>query len=505
MAMIDLNLDDYPTLRRAAASRANIRIAIGPAGSAKTTWCIKELMTRSILQPPGADGVRYTKWLVVRQTYQQLRSTTLESFRRILGGMVHFREHPTPYGHSRFDLPDGTQVDVTFEFLSMDSPDSLAKLLGYEPTGAFLDEVSELSEMVIESVDGRCGRFPSGDKGEPAWVGVIGATNGPNKGHWLFQWSTTGKEEWEQYERETGRPYFELFQQPPALLRPEREGEPWLPNPDAENIQYLPDGYAYYFKQLGRPEEHIKAYIEGQFSDLRTGKVVFTEFNYSLHRIPSSAVEVPRGAPLLLSFDFGRTPVCLIAIAAAHGRLIVIGEIVGEDISISGLYNEDIKPVLKQKYPDSKPKHAWGDPAGKDEGQAVDLSPFAVLRAEGIPIEADWPSGNRLEPRIEAVRRRLRTLARDGQPLLLITDACPLLLDAVASGYVYESVAGHQGVYKEVPTKSHVNWVSDLADALEYLCLGFDTEYATTGKDERVKTSSEQQKRRGRLIGRRRA
>ena len=55
----------------------------------------------------------------------------------------------------------------------MDKPDSVSKLLGYEPTGAFLDEISELNETIIEGVISRVGRFPSGVRGSPTWTGVI--------------------------------------------------------------------------------------------------------------------------------------------------------------------------------------------------------------------------------------------------------------------------------------------------------------------------------------------
>jgi hypothetical protein len=38
--------------------------------------------------------------------------------------------------------------------------------------------------------------------------------------------------------------------------------------------------------------------------------------------------------------------------------------------------------------------------------------------------------------------------------------------------YVYEAIRGGNGAVRDVPTKSHENWVSDLSDAIQYICLG---------------------------------
>ena len=181
------------------------------------------------------------------------------------------------------------------------------------------------------------------------WSGMILTTNGPKKNHWLYDWYTRPKPEWRQYEEEMNRPYFELFRQPPALLRPAKPGDDWLPNPKAENIHNLKEGYGYYYKMLGDDNDSIIAYVEGDFADLKSGKVVFPEFNYGLHRIDERDVEVPAGASIMMSFDFGRTPVCLVAICTEAGGLVVTDEIVGESMSIDTLYKGSVKPVIKQR------------------------------------------------------------------------------------------------------------------------------------------------------------
>jgi hypothetical protein len=77
-----------------------------------------------------------------------------------------------------------------------------------------------------------------------------------------------------------------------------------------------------------------------------------------------------------------------------------------------------------------------------------------------------------LEPRIEAVRQRLSRLdAITGEPMLQITDNCTFLISALMTTYVYQEIKGAKGSFSDVPTKSHKFWTSDLANAVEYLCL----------------------------------
>ena len=438
--------------------------------SAKTSGIIWTLLLQAIMQEPAADGVRYSRALVARNTNSMLRSTTIPSFKTMVGNLMTFRTGSFPMmAHARFELNDGTKVHFDVEFLSFDDEKSQNKLLGCEPTFGFIDELSEFPESLVFAIDRRLGRYPSGRFGKATWVGLFGATNGPLKNHWLYRWYLGDKDdEFKMMSERMGRPYFELFRQPPALLR-QPDGS-WDPNPMAENIENLPGGYNYYYAMLGGEEQKIKAYVEGEFADLVTGKVVFPEFNESRHVIDQ--FNVPAGAPLYLSFDFGRTPVCLVGTMTAGGRLIIVDEVMGEDMSIETLTVEHIKPTLRRRYINNLVEGAWGDPAGLVQAQSVDVSPYDILLNNGIPIES--PGTNKLQPRIEAVKQRLTKLDSMGQPLLQITKNCKFLIEALKYNYIYENVRGKNDVVRDTPTKSHEGWTSDLADALQYMVLGIN-------------------------------
>lgn len=470
---VTFDLTKYPTLQAFTNDDSYIRVVIGPAGSAKTSWMVMEILKLACAQEPNDKGERHTKFLVGRLTYQVLVSATVDTFRRMAPELFQIKQSTPPTAKSHFYLPDGTSVHILVEYLSFDSEDAQEKLLGYEPTFIFLDEISELPESLVQACVRRLGRYPSGALGTPTSTGLFAATNGPKKNHWLYDWSMGKKQdEHEMLSKEMGRNYFRLFRQPAALLRPAEPGGRWLPNPKAENIHNLKMGYAYYYGMLDGKDEDIQAYVEAEFADLVTGKVVFPEFRRSLHVINKDTLRLPSGYPLYLAFDFGRTPVALLAVANSSGGLRIIDEVMGENMSIERLCDEMLLPLIRDKYPRSWIERAWGDPAGDYETQAVDVSPFDILIERGIGIEAPDIS-NRLDPRLEAVKQYLTKLDSMGNPMLQITDNCKYLIAALGTDYIYELIRGGGGTVRDVPTKTHLNWVSDLADATQYLCLGY--------------------------------
>lgn len=475
--MADLNLsfdlDKYPTLLQFAQSEALIRIVIGPAGSAKTSYAVMELLRLAILQEPNHEGIRNTSALIIRNTFQLLRDNTVRTVKQMFGGLYHGTESTTPKGKVRFGLPDGTTVNFDIRYLSMDDEDSQKKLLGDEPTFVFIDEISELPESLVHAAVRRLGRYPSGAAGSVTRSCLIAATNGPKEGHWIHNWWLGAKDvEFHELAQQMGVPeYARIFRQPPALLR--RPDGKWDPNPLAENIHNLKAGYGYYYAMLADPDPaKIAAYVEGEFADLKEGKPVWPEFNKLIHTAKDAVVRPRGGFEMALGLDFGRTPVILIGYIADDGAIIVLDEVMGDNMAIETLVTGPYTKLVKSKMTACVIGGAFGDPAGQQGGQGLELSPFQVLHQKGIPVVAPVPV-NDLDPRLAAVRKVLTQLTHRGRPRLIISDNCPLLINALYKGYIYPKLkTGGGDDVRETPTKSHVNWVSDLADALQYLVLG---------------------------------
>src|SRR6185436_4112801 len=130
----------------------------------------------------------------------------------------------------------------------------------------------------------------------PSWYGVFGDTNMPDDDHWLYRLFEVDKPKG-----------FTLFRQPGGLK--EDKGE-YVNNPEAENIQNLPGGYEYYSRQVGgKSKEWIKVFLLAQYGTISDGKVIYPEWNDETH---CRNVGVIPGLPLLLGFDYGLTPACVV-------------------------------------------------------------------------------------------------------------------------------------------------------------------------------------------------
>ena len=71
-----------PSLKAFHGSDAFVRGVLGPIGSGKSVACVMEIMRRAQQQRPGADGIKRSRWAVIRNTYGELRDTTLKTVLR---------------------------------------------------------------------------------------------------------------------------------------------------------------------------------------------------------------------------------------------------------------------------------------------------------------------------------------------------------------------------------------------------------------------------------------
>jgi len=109
---------------------AYVRVIAGPIGSGKSVCCCHELMRLAMQQKPNKRGERLSKTLIVRNTFDQLRSTTMKTFMdwfpHVHWGLYKASEKTFYMDHS---LPDGTRIKVEFMFMPLDTPDDVRKAL----------------------------------------------------------------------------------------------------------------------------------------------------------------------------------------------------------------------------------------------------------------------------------------------------------------------------------------------------------------------------------------
>ena len=417
-----------------------VRSIIGPIGSGKSVICTLEIIKKICEQEPGEDGVRRSRWAIVRNTYRELIDTTIRTF---------FDWVPEPLGTMRkidmefsldFALSDGTKVEAEILFRALDKPSDVKKLLSLELTGVWLNEAREIPKQVLDMAQGRVGRYPNKRQGGPTWWGVIADTNPPDSDHWYYKLF-----------EETLPENHAIFKQPSGLSE------------KAENIDNLPPNY-YTNMMAGKDQEWINVYVHGQYGFITDGKPIFHEYRDDVHH--SDTLSAPLGRVLYIGIDFGLTPAAVFLNKTAAGQVQVIDELCTFDmgaVSFGRLLNEKINTEYK-----GYEFEIYGDPAGEQRSQTDEMTPFQILSNQGIIA---WPAPtNDFTIRREAVANLMTRLDFTGQPAFIVGPKAKLTRKALAGGYKYKrmQVSGSEK-YQDKPDKGRY---SHAADALQYAVLG---------------------------------
>jgi len=428
------------TMREFHKSDAFVRTLVGPIGSGKSVACIMEMVKLSLEQTPH-NGVRKTRWAVIRNTYRELLDTTMESF---------FDWFPKELGsysvmNSKFvlelDLPDGTKAHIEFLFRALDRPNDIKKLLSLEITGMWLNEAREIPKQVLDMGVGRCGRYPSKRDGGPSWFGVIMDTNPPDSDHWYYTLF-----------EETKPHNHAIFHQPSGTSK------------EAENIDNLPPNY-YINMQAGKDQEWINVYVHGKYGFIADGKPVYPEYNDDIHATSNELPHTGSGK-IFVGIDFGLTPAACIGQITASGQFQIIDELVTFDMGAVN-FGKLLKEKLNNEYCGCEIE-IYADPAGEQRAQTDEVTPFQILWNQGLEA---WPTYTN-DPiiRREAVADYLQRLDFSGKPALIVGPEAKMTRKAFAGGYKYKrlQVSGEER-FVDKPDK---NKYSHISDAIQYMFLG---------------------------------
>lgn len=445
-----------------------VRGLMGPVGSGKSSTSVMEIVLHTMRQKPH-NGVRSARWAVVRNTYPELKTTTIKTWQAWLPEQIAPMKWDTPIT-SRMrikDIGDGTGIDLEVIFLALDRAEEIGKLKSLELTGVWINEASEIPKEIFDMATQRVGRYPSTKDGGPGPVDpcVILDTNPMDDDHWYYQLA----------EEETPKDW-KFFRQPGGLM-PLRgpDNEPVLDvngrmtfviNPDAENILGLPGGYEYYLRMIGgKTDQWIQMFCCGEYGRISAGRPVYSAYNDRVHCLEEDR-EAIKGLPIYLGWDFGLTPACVIVQPTQIGELVVLDELVAEDMDVREFADSVVKPFMATKYASFK-RFSDGDPAGITRSQ-IDRrrTPFTELAEVGIPTEP--AETNELDPRISSVAYFLNRMAA-GKPAFKLNKRCKVLRKGFQGGYMLErlKVSG-EAIFKDRPAK---NKFSHPHDALQYACM----------------------------------
>lgn len=444
-----------PTLARFHRSPSFVRAPMGPIGSGKSVACVMEMMriSTTVQLPTPGTNTRFSRWVVVRNTYRELIDTTIQTFfdwipERL--GVFHKMDMKFTLVQN---LPDGTRAHIEFLFRALDKPADIKKLLSLEVTGGWINEVREIPKAIMDMLIGRLGRYPrkiDGQGGATRYC-LLMDTNPPDSDHWFYR----------LFEVDCPEGY-EIFHQPSGL------------SPEAENLANLPEGY-YQNMQAGKDQEWINVYVHGNYGFVQDGKPVFPEYKDDFH-YTSQEIILPRSITCHIGMDFGLTPAGIFTFRSPSDQIVAFDELVAEDMD-ARTFGRLLRQKIITEYPNIDFRFC-GDPAGDYRAQSDSSTPFMMLQAEGIPAYPAWTNDPVI--RISACAAPMKRLDSLGQPGFLIGPRCKVLRKALAGGYQYKrlQVTGDER-YTDVPYK---NRYSHPADAFQYamLSLGEGTAVITS-------------------------
>ncbi len=435
---IDVVYDASPTCARFHESDAFVRALIGPLGSGKSVACVMELMRLAAEQEPGPDGVVRARGCVVRNTYRELKDTTLNTW----------NDWVPAERVGRWDEVNMTlhmvspKMHIEVLFRALDHLKDIKKLLSLELSWAWLNEVREIPKPVLDMLQGRVGRYPAKRDGGATQPCIIMDTNPCDEDHWFYR----------IFEEERP-PGFAIFHQPSGLS--ER----------AENVENLPEQY-YERLQYGHDQEWVNVYVHGRYGFVMDGKPVHPAYQDDVHAT-EELLEFDPSRLLIIGIDFGLTPAAAFVQQNQFGQWCVIDELVTEDTAADE-FAYMLNTKLQREYRFANDIDFWGDPAGDERSPTDKTTVFDILRAEGIDANPVWTN----DPVIRrgALSRQLMRLGMNGKPAVQVSPKARMVRKGLAGGFKYRrmQITGEER-YHDKPEK---NIYSHICEALEYALVG---------------------------------
>ena len=432
----------------------------GPIGSGKTDTALMRLFRHASEQPLQRDGRRRSRWAIVRQTFPELKTTTIRSF---LDLFPEGKEADGGFGQMMMSPPftfymNFGDIEAEFIFLALDKDDDVKKLRSLQLTGIYFNETQYINLLMVTEGLSRCGRYPSVKNGGCNWSGGIADMNAPEILHWapIMFGKVAAPDHFtpDEVRQHTRPPNWNLFIQPPGLLvldeglkkaglKPINPGDEveYAVNPTAENLKWLrPD---YYPKKIyGSTTQWIDANCRNIAASIMRGKAVHPLFRGENERnshVAAAPIKFNPELELFVGLDFGLTPAAVFG-QTFRGRVVIIGELYAEDVGAIS-FAPMVKEYMLKRFPEVDPAKVkfFGDPGGDIRGQAEERTAFDIFRQNGMPV-VRAPGANRfLGPggRREVVDNLL-TRQVDGYNALLISPDCRMLVAGFSGGYQFK-------------------------------------------------------------------
>jgi len=448
-----------PTFSRVHLDTNPFLFIMGPVRSGKSSGCVFHCFLNACKQKPDFNGVRHSRYAVIRSTYPALKSTVLKTWISWFKDKIKITYDIPIRAEIKYALGDGTSLHMEIWFIAVDSAQNVEKLRSLEVTGSHINEAKEIDKEVFQMLKTRVGQYPATKDGGAVDPFIILDYNAVPTDHWLYAVA--------EEERPVGHSF---YRQPPAMLLINGD---YVINPDAENItRVLPDGTKidgvdpdkYSMMVMGNDPDFIYVNILNNYGEVRAGKPVYKDYNDTDHCAQHDLFPMV-GAQLVIGMDQGLTPAAVICQQQPDGKLLILDEITTTDCSLQEFCNDMIWPMMKGKYSQfEKNFYVVCDPATVQRSMNDSKAGTDIIRESGLPFRT--AKTNAFTARREAVVHFLRLKDK-----FMVSPACKSLRKGFLSEYKFEEIRSSQtDLFKEKPAK---NEFSHVHDALQYAVLEF--------------------------------
>jgi hypothetical protein len=459
-----------------------ITFIMGPGGSGKTVASVYKPFYHAIAGhlPVCTDGKIRCRIAVVRDTYRDLRKTTLATWHEFFekgcreqtlyeGGQDRPVRHIIEFdiamksGPGRMEL---VAFELDMQFGAIGDLDVEAFTKGYEITAAWGNEVDLMAPGVMDALYGRTGRYPPRADIAPSELDRMAKLHGidedgqpkvprftfadlnpPDISHWVIERCIENKKDW---------PNYRLFEQPSGL------------SDRAENRAGKTRGQ-YEDEAKSGDENWVRRYVHGKPGYLPNEKPIYPEFSMDRH-VAKEHMDADEALPLLLGADAGGSPACLISQMMPTGQWRWLDEVVSEPGTGPERFANTLLERLAQRFPGCFIGEAYLDPAAfygndKETGEGSWASMVhAVLGFRFLPTETNDPAF-----RQDAVRYYLTNFIDGDTARLLVNPHMQIAIGGFAAHYkqTKRSSAGETDTLQVA--KNHY---SHLHDGGQYAALG---------------------------------
>lgn len=442
-----------------------IRGIVGPVGSGKTTGATWEVCRYLPLYLARDWGYKKSKWVIVRNTYDELIDTTQATvFDWFAWGDYKVQRKRYTLEHEE---EGGFEVELLFR--SCDRIQDLKKFKSLEVTGYWIDESIEVAGAIKRILKTRIGRYPAAKVAEAWYEEKFGSI--PNE---LYKRIAGGKKVFKtpRFGLETTNPpdveheTYHEFKWQTDVPGPTPEQEP-LKNhfgfwqPPRENEPNLRAGY--YDDLIADYKDHpdwLSMYVEGKPGVIVIGKLVYNNFKRA-HHIAKGPL-IWSGIPLYRGWDnSGNIPAAVVVGVPSSNQVHLFKEFCHDKFNIVQ-FTKYVVGECNKLFPGAEWTD-WADPAGEQKFSTKDggwTSNKLLMEGEGVDAQA---SEQNPTARYNAVDDQLMII--DG---FLMDPSCVRCTNGFMGGYHYAEVGAGTGIYQDTPVK---NRFSHVQDALQYVLV----------------------------------